>query len=79
VKRSKRRWVLISPKGNKVLHVDFSVKTPHRMKIVGTIVKEGLAKKMREGQVVVKVNGKVLEQFNIPKDIDEKYEKTVWI
>ncbi len=79
VKRSKRRWILISPKGNKVLHVDFSVKTPHQMKIVSTMVKEGLAKKMREGQVVVKINGKVLEQFSIPKDIDKKYEKIVRI
>ncbi|MEX1307729.1 MAG: tandem-95 repeat protein, partial [Eubacteriales bacterium] len=79
VKRSKRRWILFAPKGSKTLGVNFIIKKPHQMKIAGTVVKKGLAKKMRAGKIVVTINGKPLKTFNVPKDIDTKYEKTVRI
>ena len=58
-------------------NMKFNIKQEHQLKIVGTIVKKGLAQKLETGYVVVLINGKMIHRFDIPKDVDRKFVDSV--
>ena len=76
-KRTKKRWILQVDDKNRVETMNFDIKAKHQIKIVGTIVKKGLAQKLETGRVIVTINGKKLHQFDLPDDIDKKYVESV--
>ncbi len=73
---TKKRWIIRVLEENKHITVNFTIAKAHQNKIAGVVIKKGLAKKMRQGHVTVKVNHQKLHTFDIPKEIDQRFSES---